>query len=261
VKEEDFQDPARDKDDWHIFGGTRLWTSPETTSSYRPDNGPCEVSLGGDTATVSTPVDRDTHLIKSITVEPRDTSFVVTYTIVNEGPHLVSAGLWALSCLAPAHATSGDVQESGGSSIYLPWGEDSAWNVKDMKYWRSWLGVGSDIESAQWRPTNEFFVVRPTGEVGKAGFANRHGFILFRQGELSFIKRSAYVEGARYPDGGCSTEIYTSADFYELETLSPVYLMKPGTRYVHREEWWAGFDDVPVDSINETKSFADSVLR
>jgi hypothetical protein len=219
------------------------------------------VNLDSDTVTASTPVDRDTHLIKSITVEPRDTSFAVTYTIVNVGPHLASAGLWALTCLAPSHAPSVDGEESEGSAIYLPWGEDSAWNVKDMKYWRGWLGAGSDIESTQWRPTNEFFTVRPTGEVGKVGFANRNGFILFRQGELSFIKRSAYVEGALYPDGGCSTEIYTSADFYELETLSPVYLMKPGTPYVHREEWWAGFEDVPVAGITGTKSFADSVLR
>jgi hypothetical protein len=260
VREEDFRGSAERSDAWRIFGGTRLWTSPETILSYRPDNEPCEAALTENSVTVTTPADQQSHLRKSITVEPTHRGFVVTYGLANEGPHLLQAGLWALSCLAPAHNEPSGQSERGGAAIFLPWGEDSGWNVKDMRYWRSWLGVQTDVESAQWRPSNEFFTVRPTGEVGKIGFANLNGFVLFRRGGLTFVKRSSYVDGAPYPDGGCSTEIYTSADFYEIETLSPVYLMKPGEEYFHREEWWAGYEEPPLDSITDTKAFVDSVL-
>jgi hypothetical protein len=50
--------------------------------------------------------------------------------------------------------------------------------------------------------------------------------------------------------------VYTSKDFYELETLSPLYCMKPEATYTHKEEWWAGFEKVDVGTIAATSAFA-----
>jgi hypothetical protein len=233
-----------DFDQWSVYGGTRLWVSPEMRVTYAPDNAPVQVKTDTAGVTLTAP-GGETGIRRIMRVEAKPRTFSITYAIVNEGPMLHSAGLWVLSCLEPA----------AGSRIYLPWGEEGEWNVKDMKYWRSWLEAGSDIESKQWKPTNEFFVIEPSGETGKVGFRNRHGFALFQRGDLSFIKKAEYIEESRYPDDGCSFEVYTSKDFYEIETLSPLYALKPGIAYSHREDWWAGHEKVDTRSISSVQAF------
>jgi hypothetical protein len=57
-----------------------------------------------------------------------------------------------------------------------------------------------------------------------------------RQGNL-FLKTFAYVEGARYPDRGCSVEVFFNDEFLELETLGPLIQLEPGASVEHMETW------------------------
>ena len=66
--------------------------------------------------------------------------------------------------------------------------------------------------------------------------------------------------GALYPDDGCTFEIYTSSQFYEIETLSPLYCLKPGVSYSHREEWWAGYEKINTQTIQSVKSFVNELF-
>ena len=43
---------------------------------------------------------------------------------------------------------------------------------------------------------------------------------------------------AQYPDGGASIEIYSSAEFLEVEQLSPLTTIAPGEEIVFAEDWW-----------------------
>ena len=43
--------------------------------------------------------------------------------------------------------------------------------------------------------------------------------------------------GAEYPDGGCSTELYTCHFMLEVESLSPLYTLKSGESAEHTENW------------------------
>jgi hypothetical protein len=230
---------------WYSFGGSRLWVAPEYELTYTPDNLPCDTVVEGNKAKIVAPVDEQTGLRRMIEIEVGRDTFSITHRIKNERTHLFTAGLWVLTCLAPYK----------GAEIYLPWGGDSSWDVKDMRYWKKWLVHGSNIASRQWKPTAEFFIVKTTLEQGKVGFPNRRGFALYRCKKLSFIKKSDYIETAQYPDDGCTFEVYTSKDFYELETLSPLYCMKPGAAYTHKEEWWAGFEKVDVSTIAAANEF------
>jgi len=240
VNEQDFTRKKAGSETWCIYGGTRLWVSPETELTYLPDNEPSETVIEGEEILIRGPLDPKTKLRKTIDIRVLPSTFHIEFAVKNEGRHLFFAGLWVLTCVRPQH----------GSEIFLPWGEKPEWNVKDMKYWRNWLGNRTAVQSDQWHPTDEFFIVRPSGETGKVGFANRWGFALYRRGEVSFVKCADYIESAHYPDGGCSCEVYTSKDFYEIETLSPLYMMKPGSTYMHSELWWAGFDAVDMSSID-----------
>lgn len=250
VNNSDLQKAERDLTEWYSYGGTRLWTSPELKLSYTPDNVPVDVTIKSSTVNCTTQPDKESCIRKFIEIEVKEESFRLTYGLINDGPYLAAAGIWVLSCIAPSNDTA----------IYLPWGDDSVWNVKDMKYWRSWLEAGTDIRSQQWDPTNEFFTIHPTGETGKVGFINRHGFVLYQNNELSFIKRSSYIESAHYPDDGCSFEVYTSKDFYELESLSPLFTLRPGVTFTHEEEWWAGYEKIDTKSIAAVKSFMNGIF-
>jgi hypothetical protein len=64
--------------------------------------------------------------------------------------------------------------------------------------------------------------------VGWAAFA--------RDGDL-FVKRFAYDPKAAYADLGANTEVYTSGDMLELETLGPLGKIAPGASAEHVEQW------------------------
>ncbi|MBN2324258.1 MAG: hypothetical protein JXQ30_11025 [Spirochaetes bacterium] len=250
VNEEDFRGPAGRDDPWRVFGGTRLWLSPETETSYRPDNGPCEVEIEDGSVTVFSAPDPVTKIRKGVTIAPHGEYFAVTYTIKNEGMHLITAGLWAITCVQPEE----------GAAIHLPWGGGGPWDVKEMKYWRRWLQSATDVTSVQWNPTNEFFIVNPTGEVGKVGFANSRGFAMYSAGDTTFIKYAAYVPTAHYPDGGCTFEVYTCERFYEIETLSPLFVLCPDESRSHCERWWAGKAEIDKKTIDGAYDFVNRVL-
>jgi hypothetical protein len=52
------------------------------------------------------------------------------------------------------------------------------------------------------------------------------------------------MSGAKYPDGGCNSELFTNPEFLELETLGPLVELKPGQTGEHVERWWL-FEGVP----------------
>ncbi|MBA2123542.1 hypothetical protein B9J78_01135 [bacterium Unc6] len=53
-----------------------------------------------------------------------------------------------------------------------------------------------------------------------------------------FIKTFKHKADARYPDYGCSLEIYTNSKMLELETLGPLFNLKPNQTIQHTENWF-----------------------
>ena len=50
---------------------------------------------------------------------------------------------------------------------------------------------------------------------------------------------------AQYPDGGATIEVYSSAEFLEVENLSPLTTIQPGGEIAYLEDWWL-FGDVAI---------------
>ncbi|MCX7999556.1 MAG: TetR/AcrR family transcriptional regulator [Leptospiraceae bacterium] len=63
------------------------------------------------------------------------------------------------------------------------------------------------------------------------------------------VKYFDYLDGAVYPDGGASVEIYTNNRMLELESLGPLTLLEPGESVEHVEIWRL-FKGIPAE-INE----------
>ena len=210
-----------------FYGGHRLWTTPEIEySCYTRDHFPCEAEIRGEILTVTKPVEPETGLVKSMRFESAgEHAVAIVHGIRNPTEFLVETSAWALTCVKPEGA------------VFFPWGDRSQWDLKTLVYWQAWAGHHSDSRSAQWQPGLHLFTIRPDGEEGKVGSAGERGWIARAGDGFTFVKRYDYVDGARYPDKGCSVEVYTCAAFVELETLSPTLPIRPGDTLEHREVW------------------------
>ncbi len=211
--------------DWHIYGGHRVWVSPETAATCAPDNASCEVNVSDDGLTVIAPVTPQTGLRKRLTVSARDGRFVVEQGVLNTGKALYAGAVWALTDFAPK-----------GVAVF-PWGRQGSWDLKKIVYWNEWMGQSSNVNSPQWQPGPDLFTVRPTGEVGKVGSNSPEGWVALCREDATFVKSYAWVPDVRYPDEDCSLHVYTCEHFIELETLGPLTTFYPGQEVVHREVW------------------------
>jgi hypothetical protein len=219
--------PARDQ--WNIYGGHRIWLGPESEAAVAPDNAACQVTLLNDGIMVETPIDPLSKLQKALIVTPTDNAFRVRNIIRNTGTMLATGTVWALTCVRP------------DAKVFFPWGRPGNWRMKKICYWTSWCGgkQTSNVQSPQWQPTEELFVIDPTGEVGKVGTNGHEGWIgaIFPTADTTFYKRFSYQEGATYADEGCAIQCYTCKHMIELETLSPFGVIPPGEEVIHEECW------------------------
>jgi len=226
--------------DWRIYGGHRFWISPETVVSYAPDNSACVVKQQDGVFSAMAPVAPDTLLQKRFEILEQDGKFLLRHVVRNTGTMLYQGGLWGLTCVNPT------------GKVFFPWGRPgNVWETKSIQYWPKWGGTHtSDVASSQWKQTSDLFVIEPTGEEGKVGTAGYEGFIGLSRPDCTFFKCFTHLEGANYPDNGCSVEAYTCSAFIELETLSPSYILYPEEEFSHAEHWFITSRTVdPYDGV------------
>ncbi|MBI3947923.1 MAG: hypothetical protein HY321_18545 [Armatimonadetes bacterium] len=222
---------------WHIYGGHRLWHSPEAMPrSYSPDDSPIEARTDGDTLRLIQPVEPQTGIQKEMAValSPAEARVRVTHRLRNAGPWPVEMAAWALSVMAPGGFGIAPQSQRSVPHNLLPNRVLVLWPYTDPTDPRLMLG-------------SRYLRLRQDPERGpiKVGLDVDAGWCAHaRRGHL-FLKRFAYQDGARYPDCGCSVEMYTNEAMLELETLGPLRTVAPGETIEHVEEWRL-FRDVDV---------------
>ena len=230
--------------EFRLYGGHRLWVSPEVERTYYPDNNSVTVSQHGNATRFTAQresVPPGTNLQKQLEVELALTGSEVRIT------HRIQNGDTRPTTLAPWSPT---MMGAGGRAIlplsprvamdkdhYLPVGAFGIWSFTDFADPRWVLGTAY-IQLRQ--------MANPQGRFREqmGGIYNSSGWgAYFRQGYL-FVKRAAVIDGARYPDFGCNFEVFTNPEFIELETLGPQVELRAGEVVEHVEHWWL-FADVP----------------
>ena len=96
----------------------------------------------------------------------------------------------------------------------------------------------------------------------KIGVDSAQGWAAYQLGRTLYLKRFPHDPAGQYPDGGATIEIYSSAEFLEVENLSPLTTIPPGGELVYPEEWWVFSDVDPTDEallerVESTKSTKD----
>jgi len=234
-------------DEWRIYGGHRLWHSPEAKPrSYYPDNGPVEAQFDGDTLRLIQPVEATTGIQKEIDV-----------TLIGDQPHLEvrhileNRGLWPVE-LAPWALS---VMGLGGVAV-LP---QSDWATPDNLLPNRLLVLWpySDMRDPRVDWGSRYVLLRQDPQRKppfKVGLNATEGWAAYYRQNQLFVKCFDYEPGLEYPDFGCSVEAYTCDRFLELETVAPLVLLEPGEAVEHVEHWFL-YDEVqPVASEEDART-------
>jgi len=241
-------------DEFRLYGGHRLWVWPEVERTYFPDNRPVEVTVTTVGARFTARVESDTPgtaLQKSMAVElsEKGSRVKLVHSIANQAAEPTQLAPWAPTML-----------RAGGRGI-LPFPPRAA---MDREHFQSvsplTLWSFTDFTDSRWIIGKDFLqLVQQEDPCGRfpeqmSGLYNPWGWGAYvRSGEV-FVKRSRPIPGASYPDYGCNFELFTNAEFLELETLGPVATLQPGEAVEHTELWWLFSGIGPIDDDDSIRS-------
>lgn len=213
------------KGGWHIYGGHRLWKSPEYMDTYYPDNAPVAVETLSDGAVFTSEPELTTKLQKSVKITMADDGTVtLEHKITNTGKEKTGKiALWALTVMDKG--AKGEFRLSSVDTGFLPNRNLVFWPYSDLTDDRFFTD-GKKV-TLDWKDRPPF----------KLGARVDDGKLVIRTKGLVFTKRFGCVDGAEYPDMQCNAELYTNELMFEVESLSPYTELAPGESAVHTEVW------------------------
>jgi hypothetical protein len=223
-------------DEWRLYGGHRLWHSPEARPrTYEPDNSPVVWEHIPDGVKTVQEEEPRTHIQKEmqIVLSPEDSKVTIVHRLTNAGAWPVELSVWSITAMA----TGGKeiVPQECVDTGLLPNRIVVLWPYTKMNDPR--LQFGDRYITLEQDPQNR-------GPL-KFGISNTRGWAAyFNHGHL-FVKYYRHHRNALYPDFGASYETYTNDEMLEMETLSPLTMLKPESHVEHVETWEL-FDQVPV---------------
>lgn len=229
---------------WHLYGGHRLWISPEHNPlSYYPDNEPVAYRVEKNTVTFTPPPQTECgwQLEMALTVSPDCGEITVTHRVTNLAKTPVTLSPWAMTVMAENSVTI--VPQTVRDTGLLHNRSLSLWAYTDLRDERLMLG-------------NQYITLRQVpGAVRniKLGLNCEDGWLAVQSRGQLFIKRFAYEMGAAYPDNGCNCEVFSNFFMTEAESLGKLETLQTGQTAVHTEHWevlpcTAEFDEKSEDS-------------
>jgi len=223
-------------DDWRLYGGHRLWHSPEAKPrTYEPDNSPVAWEQVADGVRTVRDEGPRTGIKKEmqVSLSPVNSEVTLRHRLTNTGLWPVELSVWSITAMAP-----------GGKEIVPQECEDTGllpnrflvlWPYTKMNDPR--LHFGDRYIIVQHDPRR----AAPL----KFGIANAQGWAAYCNHSHLFVKYYTHNANVAYPDFGASYETYINDSMLEMETLSPLTVLKPGASVEHLESWRL-FDNVPM---------------
>ncbi len=232
-------------ENWYIYGGHRLWSSPESyPESYTPDNHPVEYEIKGNTITLM-PEDRvkvgERHIM-TVTLDDRSSDVTVKHAIKNIADFEIKLAPWCLT-----------VAEKGGVEILPLCTEDTGLlSNRRMVFWPY-----SNVRDPRFFMCDKYITLAQTDneQAFKIGVNNQDGWGAYLNNGQLFIKRFDFDKTGEYPDYSVNYETYTNQFIMEIESLGTLEVLRPD-EYTEYEERWQikecgdSFDRTDPDSID-----------
>jgi hypothetical protein len=230
--------------DFRLYGGHRLWISPEVDHTYFPDNSPVTVTQGNGLIRFTAPVESaspGSNLQKEVEIQldEQGTRVTIHHRVTNLDSRPTELAPWAPTMMTP-----------GGRAILpLPpraaMDKDHFQSVGPLTLWSF-----TDFADSRWTLGTEYIQLQqqtsPTGRFPEqmTGLYKPAGWGAYFLNGTVFLKSAPVIAGAAYPDFGCNFEIFTNPEFLELETLGPQVELGPEESVCHTETWKL-FQSVP----------------
>ena len=230
-------------DDQHIiYGGHRLWISPEVVPRcYHPDNLPVTVTEIENGARFTAAVEKENMIQKSfsVTLDPDTPRVKVVHTIRNVGLWDIELAPWALTVLAPGGVEVMPMPDR--ATDLLPNRNFTFWDYSVLNDSRVYFGDKFLSLKQDAYKENPF----------KLGYNNENGWAAyFNRGQV-FIKHFEPIQNGFYPDNGCCFETYTNNKMLEMETLGEIEALEPDDFVTLEEEWEIHAAEPPKDQRDE----------
>ncbi|MCX8073264.1 MAG: DUF4380 domain-containing protein [Candidatus Binatia bacterium] len=228
--------------EWVFRGGWRLWVAPERReTTYDPDNAPCKVELRDDrTLVVMGPPQPRAGIQKIVEVrlDPEQPRIRLKSRIRNLFERPVEYAPWSLAVMRPGGRAlipvdRGPLDAFDAVRRYILW---SYARIDDPRY--RWGNELVQVDQRQVRAGAAWPRAQRRQDESKIATDSQQGWAAYAWNDTVFLKRFAYVPGAKYPDGGATIEVYSSAEFLELEHLGPLATIAPGEEVIMPEDWW-----------------------
>ena len=214
--------------EWNIYGGHRLWHSPEAKPrSYEPDNDKIEWKKKKNGIVLTQPVETWAKIQKEIeiSVSPQKAEVTLNHRLTNKSAWDVELSVWALTVVA-----------TGGTEIIpqvlretglLPNRMLSLWPYTKLNDNRVNFGDKYILLKQDKNAVGPF----------KIGLPNEDGWAAYANNNHLFVKNYNHIKGMMYPDYASSYETYTCDFMLEMESLSPLVLLEPEQTVEHTEVW------------------------
>ena len=210
---------------WHIYGGHRIWLSPESLETYYPDNAPVVSELKPNGAVFTPPAWTELGVQPVLDLEfAPDGALEVRMRVKNISDVKQKLCVWGLT-----------VMKCGGT-LTLPLStEDTGFLAnRNLVLWHY-----TDIRDPRLTIANDRIILTGSTDAEsplKIGTYLNEIRAFYRYGDTLFTKECISKPG-EYPDFTCNFETYTSELIHECETLSAAEEVAPGEEIIHTEKW------------------------
>ena len=237
---------------WYIYGGHRLWISPEYITTYYPDNDSVSYKKTARGVLITPPVRKVIRLLceMEIILDEKSSEVTINHRVTNISGGTQSFSVWALT-----------VMDKGGIEV-LEWNtHKNGWlQNRNLILWDYTNMADSRVTWGK-----DYIILKQDDTAKtpfKLGMDNRKGWAAYINKGTAFVKRFQHDENAQYPDNGCSFETYTNNVMLEVETVGALKDIRNGETSVHTEKWSLidGVNQNMVDTEEKVKEFIKDVL-
>lgn len=215
-------------DEWVIYGGHRLWHSPECKPrTYQPDNAPVQYEIKADRLILRQKIEPWTMIRKEVEISDVEgqESLEIKHRLINEGAWEAELAVWALT-----------VMKAGGVEIIPQVSKETGLLPNRMV--ALWPYTKMNDSRVTWGDRYIVLKQDKTAQTPfKIGLSNEDGWAAYINGGTMFVKSYKHIINAAYPDYASSYETYTNNYMVEMESLSPLIRLLPGAAVEHTEKW------------------------
>lgn len=183
-----------DGNDYHFYGGHRLWISPEhPIESFDLDDQEVEIVIKENGVEIRKSKEKDSGFEKVIRVQldPDTDRLTLTHQLINWRNKTIERAIWSITQF-----------KTGGIAI-LPQNNEETGLLPNrvISLWPY-----SDITSTKIDLGNKYLSLKANFcKPFKIGFSNPRGWLAYWVEGLLFVKKAVYDESGEYGDFGCSS--------------------------------------------------------